>query len=185
MNENVAGSGPPPIGEALGAAWRAYQANMGPVLIGSLCALLLSFVPLVGGILAIPGMCLVALKAVRGQEPEPADGFVSFNAVADHLVLGLLQMVGGLLCCIGFYVTFALFLPGTFMAIEERLTWQQAKDRCMAEVAPHWLSWTLFGFVSGLVGATGILLCGIGIFFTLPITYLMWAYAYDRTLAKQ
>jgi hypothetical protein len=64
---------PPPIGEALDAAWNVFKKDYAAILIASLCALLLGLVPLVGGGLAMAGLMKVSLKALRGQSPEPAD----------------------------------------------------------------------------------------------------------------
>ena len=36
--------------------------------------------PLVGGGLAMAGLMHVSLKALRGQTPEPADGFIGLQA---------------------------------------------------------------------------------------------------------
>src|SRR5688572_12902315 len=118
---------PPPIGQALSAGWNIYKANLSPVLIATFCATLLGLIPVVGGMLAIPGAMLVALKAVRGQTPQPADGFVAFQALVDHLVIGLLQMIGAIACCVGAYVTQGIFLPGTFLVMDKGQTWQAAK----------------------------------------------------------
>src|SRR5690242_1380430 len=96
---------PPPIGEALGEGWNAFKAQMMPCVIGTLCALLLGLIPVVGGFLATAGMLNVALKAVRGQKPEPADGFIGFQNLVDNIVIGLLQIVGFIACCVGVYVT--------------------------------------------------------------------------------
>lgn len=175
---------PPPIGEALSAGWATFKANMMPIVIGTACALILSLIPVVGQFLALPGAFLVALKAVRGQTPEPADGFIGFQALVDNLVIGLLQIVGLLACCIGAWVTQAVFIPGMFLIVDKNNNWQTAKDTCIAQIWPNWMAWTIFTLVTGLVGSSGMLLCGIGIFFTLPIATCAWAYAYEQTLAK-
>ena len=172
---------PPPIGEALSAGWNATKANMVPVILGILCSMIAGIVPLLG----IPGMLLVSLKAVRGQKPEPADGFAGFRGnIVDHLMMGVLQLAGMLACCIGVYVTQGVFTPGSFLVVDKGISWQQAKDRCMAEIWPNWLGWTIFLLVTGLVGGSGMILCGVGIFITLPIMTCAWAYAYEQTLAK-
>lgn len=175
---------PPPIGEALSVGWNTFKENMVPILIGILCAALLGMIPVVGQFLAFPGMMFVSLKALRGQPVEPRDGFVAFTMPVDNIVMGLLQILGIIACCIGVYVTQAIFLPGTFLIVDKGVTWQDAKDRCMAQVKPNWLNWTIFFFVVGLVGGLGAVLCGIGVFFTLPIATIAFAYAYEQTLAK-
>ena len=63
------------------------------------------------------------------------------------------------------------------------MTWTQAKDVCVARITPNWVAWTLFTFVVGLVGASGAILCGVGIVVTMPIAALALAYAYERSVS--
>jgi hypothetical protein len=157
---------------------------MGPIAIGMLCAMLLSLVPLVGGGLAFAGFMQVSLKALRRQPIEPKDGFVGLEAPLDHIIMGLLQIAGVLACCVGVYVTQALFFPGSLLMLDRQMTWQQAKDECMARIAPNWVAWTLFTFVISLVASSGALLCGVGMLLTLPIGLIAMAYAYETTMGK-
>ncbi len=174
---------PPGIGEALGAGWNAYKANLVPVLIGMLCAMLLSIIPVIGGLLAMPGMFNVALKAVRGQKPEPADAFIVFKAgLVDHLIMGLLQICGIILCFIGVWITQPLFIFGTPLILDKGLDWGKAKDVCLARVKPNLIGWIIFMLVIGIVGSLGMVLCFVGIFLTLPIAVCAMAWAYDKTL---
>jgi uncharacterized membrane protein len=172
---------PPPIGEALTVAWTTLQANPAPIIIGCLCAMLPGLVPVLGQGLAFAGMMQVARKALRGQVPQPTDGLVGLSdQLVDHLVMGLLQIAGILACCVGVYVTQAIFFPGTVLILERGMTWDQAKDVCLAQVKPNALQWTLFVLVVGLVGASGMLLCFVGVLFTAPIAALALAYAYEK-----
>src|ERR1051326_742152 len=139
---------PPPIGEALSTGWATFKANMMPLAIATACAWLLSLIPLVGPALTMAGATYVALKALRGQTPEPADGFIGFQAFVDYLILHLLQLVGLIACCVGGLVTQAIFLPGIMLVFDKSKTWQEAKDICIAQIWPNWLGWTLFVFVT-------------------------------------
>ena len=133
---------------------------MGPVALalGILCAMIVSAVPLVGGGLAFAGFMQVSLKALRRQPVEPKDGFVGFEAPLDHIVMGLLQIAGMLACCVGVYVSQAIFFPGSLLILDRQMTWTQAKDECMARIAPNWGAWTLFVVVVSLVASSGLLL---------------------------
>jgi len=175
---------PPPIGEALTVGWNTYKQRMVPVLRGVLCASLLGLIPLVGGGLAFAGMMNVSLKALRGQDPTPADGFVAFSAAMDHIVMGLLQIVGLIACCLGVYVTQGLFFQGSILILEKGMNWSDAKDRCVAGLKDQWVAWTVFVFVVSLVGSLGLIGCVIGVFFTLPIATCAMAYAYEQTLGR-
>ena len=173
---------PPPIGESLEVGWKTFQQNLVPILLGMLCAMVLGLIPLLGGGLAFAGMMRVSLKALRGQVPQPADGFAGLsNNAVDHIVMGLLQIVGILACCVGVYVSQAIFFPGTLLILERDMTWEEAKDVCWKQVKPNWVPWTLFVLVVGLVGASGMILCFVGVFFTAPIAMIAMAYAYEKT----
>jgi hypothetical protein len=172
---------PPPIGEALSVGWTTFQAGMAPIAIGILCAMLPGLVPFVGGGWAFAGMMNVARKALRGQAPEPMDGLVGLTQrPMDHLVMGLLQIVGFIACCLGVYVTQALFYPGTLLILERGMTWQEAMDTCMARVKPNLVQWLVFVLVIGLVGGSGALLCVVGVFFTAPIAMIALAYGFEQ-----
>ena len=174
---------PPPIGEALDAAWNVFKKDYAAILLATLCAMLLGLVPLVGGGLAMAGLMHVSLKALRGQSPVPEDGFIGLQRPVDHIVMGLLQIVGLVACCVGVYVSHAVFFPGTALILEKGMDWNRAKDVCVAQIWPNWGPWTLYTLVAGLVGGSGAILCGIGVIVTVPLAGLMLAYAYDRVIA--
>jgi len=175
------GLNPPPIGDALAIGWKTFQQNPAPILLGMLCAMVIGLIPLLGAGLAFAGMMKVSLKALRGQSPEPADGFagLSENAI-DHVVMGLLQLVGMIACCVGVYVSQGIFFPGTLLILERDMTWEQAKDVCLRDVKPNWVAWTIFTLAVGLVGASGLLLCFVGVLLTAPIAMIAMAYAYEK-----
>ena len=161
--------------------WKTFQQNPVPILLGMLCAMIIGLIPILGAGLAFAGMMKVSLKALRGQIPEPLDGFagLSENAI-DHIVMGLLQIVGMLACCVGVYVSQGIFFPGTLLILDRDMTWEQAKDVCLKQVKPNWVSWTLFVLVVGLAGASGMILCVVGVFVTAPIAMIAMAYAYEK-----
>ena len=174
---------PPGIGEALGEGWKAYKANLVPGLIGFLCAGVLGFIPVVGPFLAMPGYANVALKLVRGQKPEPGDGFIVFQqSIADHIIIGLLQIIGILLCFVGVLITQPLFVPGTFYILDKGMKWGEAKDKCLADVKPNLISWIIFFLITGIVALLGIILCCVGVLLTGPIAMCAVAYAYEKSL---
>jgi uncharacterized membrane protein len=145
--------------------------------------MLLGVIPLVGGGLVMAGMMRVGLKALRGQTPEPADGFIGLQKAVDHIVMGLLQILGLLACCVGVYVSQGVFFPGSALILEKDMDWKQAKDLCVARIWPNWVAWTLFTLVACLVGGSGAILCGVGVIATAPLAGLTLAYAYEKSVA--
>jgi len=174
---------PPGIGEAIGEGWKAYKANLVPGLIAFFCAGLLGLIPIVGGLLAMPGFANVALKLVRGQKPEPADGFIIFKqSVVDHIIMVILQMIGVILCGFGQLITQPLFFQGTYLILDKGMKWGEAKDKCMAEIKPNLMGWVIFCFVLSIVAFLGVIACVVGVFITGPIAMCGMAYAYEKTL---
>jgi len=173
---------PPPIGEALSAGWKTFQQYPVPIVLGTLCAVVVGIIPFIGAGLAFAGVMKVSLKALRGQAPDPVDGFagLSDNAI-DHIVMGLLQISGLLACCVGVYATQGVFYPGTILILERGATWEQAMNTCLEQVKPNWVAWTLFTLVVGVIGASGMLLCFAGVLVTAPVAMLAMAYAYERS----
>ncbi|HLX64841.1 MAG TPA: hypothetical protein VKX17_26450 [Planctomycetota bacterium] len=177
--------GPPPIVEALREGFAAYKRFFGPVLVGTLCAMVCGFVPLIGGFIASAGFHNVALKAVRGEQPQVSDAFIGFSKLADCIVIGLLQICGMLACFLGLLITQPLFIPGSFFIIDRNVGWSEAKDLCMEHVKPYLFQWVLFHFVMGIV-ATILVFCSLCVFafLTIPIFHLAIAYAYNYSFGQ-
>jgi hypothetical protein len=182
MGDAPAGSAvnPPGIGEALGAGWSAFKANMG-VMIGA------TFIFFIAGIIPflplffLPGWYSMCLKAVRGQKPEIGDLFLMFKeGFVDHLMMLLLQICGAIACCIGQLITMPLFLPGNFLVLDKKMAWKAAMDECMKRVKPNLLNWIVYVIVIMIVGGLGIIACVIGYFFTFPMAWCAIAYGYEK-----
>jgi hypothetical protein len=43
----------------------------------------------------------------------------------------------------------------------------------------------LLGILAGLVGASGIVLCGVGLIFTLPLAFCIYAAAYEQVFGAE
>ncbi len=167
---------PPAIGEAISKGVAALKANPVPLIVGCLIGGFISIIPGVG----TAGIMNLCLKAVRGQKPEIGDVFVGFQKFVDHLIMGILQAIGAILCCIGMWITMPLFMPGTIFILDKNMKWGEAKDKCMAEVKPNLFAWIIFVFVCMLVGGLGMIACGIGQLVTLPIAMCAIAYGVDQ-----
>jgi len=176
---------PPQPGEALAAGWSALRQNLKPVLLATLCAVLLCLIPLVGVFLALPGVLKAALKAVRGEPPRASDGFSGLRAPLDHIMIGLLQSAGIVLLCLGIHITQGIFIWGSFLILEQGMGWAEAKDVCMAGFRKDWLGWTLFVAIIACVGSLGILAVGVGLFVSIPFGACSLAWAYDRMVREE
>ncbi len=175
---------PPPIGESLSAGWNAFKTRPVELIVGMLLANLVFMIPLVGHALGLAGLFYMSLKAVRGEKVEIVDVFAGFRKPLDQIVIGLLQMLGFLLCCVGVLITTPLFAPGLILIADKGVSWQEAKDRCWQEVRPAWPGWVGLWLVILLLNLLGAFACIIGAYVTGPIGMCAFAYAYDRTLGR-
>jgi hypothetical protein len=64
------------------------------------------------------------------------------------------------------------------LIVDKRLGVTEAMTLSFNTLKPH--MWSVLGFliVAGLIGALGAIACGVGLFFTAPITYLAMALLY-------
>ncbi len=173
-----------------------YKKHIGVLLVPSLLAVVLSIVSI--GILAGPmmvGMILIVFKLMSNAEakPQPGDVFQGFNyfvhAFLFVLVWGLIGYVGqailflvpvlGLLLapifaiCLGTAVMFGLFLIA-----DRKAEFWPASMTSLDKVKANFVPFLLFNFVASVIGGIGAILCGIGVFLTLPIYICIVAVAY-------
>jgi len=185
MADAPAGSAvnPPGIGEALGAGWNAFKANMGIFIGATLVIFVAGIVPFLP-LLLMPGLYSMSLKAVRGQNPEFGELFLMFtDRFVDHLMMLLLQICGAIACGIGQLITQPLFLPGSFLVIDKKMAWKAAMNECMSRVKPNLLNWIIFVVVILIVGILGSIACIVGILVTAPMAMCAIAYGYEKAFS--
>lgn len=108
----------------------------------------------------------------RGQDPSAALGFMA--------VLGIwlpIMMILLIILSIGFAFVFPLI-------VDRRLSGVNAiKHSFKAGMANFW---SLFGLLllNGLLGFAGALVCGVGLYFVLPITFAALAVAYTQVFGS-
>jgi hypothetical protein len=206
MTEETTATGvvPPRIGEALTAGVNTFKAHakillqafgiflggnllLGAALqllagkLGTLLAFALSLASILPSLLLLPGLYAIALKCVRGRKAELRDLLVMFDErFIHHVGTLMLQSCGALVCCVGALATQALFIPGSFMVIDRRQSWDGAMQLCVEHVKPKIVPWLLFHLAVAAVALAGVVACLVGSLFTGPIALCAWAYAYDK-----
>jgi hypothetical protein len=172
------------IGSCIGRAWDLFMADFWPIL--GVSALILLIVGTVG-ILAGPllgGLFWYFLKKIRREPAQVSDAFAGFNQSFVQLFLGAL--VASLLVTIGFA---ACILPGIYLGvawklalpiiIDKRLGFWDAMEVSRKVLTRCWWSFFLFLIVCTLINIGGVLLCGIGLLFTAPLTMLALTFLYE------
>ena len=109
----------------------------------------------------------MALLPAITQQREPSGG--AFVACGVAALIGLIPM---LFLSINWMFTLPLI-------IDRRLDFWTAMTTSWRQVMRHW--WSLFGLVllAGLVNIAGMLCCGVGVLFTMPIVFGALVLAYE------
>jgi len=169
------------IGACIKDSWEAIKRWPVPILVGSFVILLVNGVAqslLTGH--AIGGIATLGYKAFRGEEPEIGDVFKPFEKFVDYLLVFLCTLAGVIACFIGYLVTWILFMFAPMAIAYKGVDWKTAliesKDLVLANLGDVIL---LFLAVIG-INMIGMLLCVVGLFVTVPLTYLMTARAYQQ-----
>jgi hypothetical protein len=140
--------------------------------------------------LLMGGLFKYYLKLIRGEGATIADAFSGFGpAVGQLLLLGLvngfLTTLAFLLCILpGIYVSVSWIfaLP---LVIDRNLPFWDAMELSRKVVSKHWFTVFAFFLVAALLGASGVIVCCVGIFVTIPIGSVAIMYAYEDIFGKK
>jgi uncharacterized membrane protein len=168
------------------AGWqlaRQYPAGfLGFVFVYLLSVAILSLIPYVGGgilaVLAPPlymGNFVVCAKLIHRQQPHLADFFSGFHFFLPLLVVGLmatvLTIVGAVLLIIpGLYLAVS-YMFAKELVIDRRLDFWEALELSRRTVHRHWVGFFGFLLLLGLLNLVGAMLFGVGLLFTIPMTF--------------
>jgi len=172
------------IGSCIGRAWDLFMADFWPVLgVSALMLLIVGTIGIIAGPL-LGGLFWYYLKKIRGEPAQIGDAFAGFSQSFLQLFLGAL--VASLLTSVGLI---ACILPGIYLAvawkltlpiiIDKRLGFWDAMEVSRKVLTRCWWSVFLFLIVCMLINLCGVLLCGIGVFFTWPLTMLAITFLYE------
>ena len=139
----------------------------------SVVATLIHYVPMVILIIPFYIVLYVGLFFIipqQGGEPDPASLFTWLAVLG---VLGLVMMVLMILLSVMFIFSYPLIVVRKMSGIEA------AKLSARAGLANFWPSFGLL-LLNGLMSIGGLLICYVGIFLVLPITFAAIAVAYEQ-----
>ena len=130
----------------------------------SLCAMALAGLPFL--LSFIPAIFSMA----RHQEVNP-DAIVAAFGVFGAISLLFVVVIA--------FAIFAMWMFTLPLIIDKGLDFWPAMELSRKVFWKNWKSLSLLVLLSGLVGASGVILCFIGVFFTAPISFGAIAYAYE------
>lgn len=163
-----------------------FRMKMDLFLIYTIIYLCLLSVPFAGFLISLPllaGFYLAAHYLVNGktiQFENMFDGFQHF------LGLFLLSFMSSIIIFLGFL---ALILPGVYLVVGYcfapffivfgKMDLWDAMEFSRKVIHKEWFSMFMFLIVLGLLNLVGLLALGIGVLFTLPVTYCALYAAFD------
>jgi uncharacterized membrane protein len=185
------------ISDTINEAWAIMKKNIGQFIVLGLISLVVAFgvslIPVVGSIVSlavtpalIAGFIIVAWDADRGHQVSINRFFEGFSRLSEFLpvyLLGLLFIFIGfaLLIIPGIYlvVCYMLIVPfALFSQPNQQLVQMLENNRKV--ISKNWFTFFGFVIVIGLLNLAGLILCGIGLLVTLPLTYICFYVLFKR-----
>lgn len=108
-------------------------------------------------------------KSDKGEKAEIGDVFSGFENIAAGIVVGIIHLIGFILCFIpGLIITPAVMVAYRLIAEGEK-DGMAAFKQGWAIAKPSLVGSLITIIVVGIVGGLGAILCGVGVFVTMPI----------------
>ncbi len=186
------------IGAELEKGWNLFKPNMSILILAGLICSLVSVVTC--SVLAGPlsaGLFLIVRRLLENDPVKPQAGdvfkgldlfvqalLVLLICVAGYMlistVLSVIPILGQLACvAVSLAVCSVMMWAMMFVAYEKRTATEALKKVFAALQTGEFTMPFLFGVVASLISSLGLIACGVGVFFTMPIGYCMMACCYQ------
>lgn len=137
---------------------------------------------IIGGSIISAGTWYTAVKQLRGEKISVGDMFGGLSFVprmlGATLLLGILSIIGVMLCILPGLAVIGLFIFTFPLMIERNLGVIEAMQTSFGLTKKNLLMFALFGFVTYLVGSMGAYACYIGLLATYPLMFCIFTIAY-------
>lgn len=170
-------------GRWIGAGWDVVKDDLGNYILITAMALLLAMVGnfIVAGPL-IAGLFISVRRRMLEGRTDLGDLFSGFNLFIDALLifilLSIFTLVGLVFLILPALVVITLYLfPFAFM-VDRKLSFWDAMEASRKLVLQDLLEWVFFVILLILLNLLGLMLAGIGVLLTIPITAGAIAAAY-------
>ena len=182
------------FGEWIEKGFNLYKENFGTLVLASLIAVVLSTVTV--GVLAGPmfaGMLLITFGLLDKKGPDVGTLFKGFEyflnsflfvviwgiaAFVASIVVGLVPCIGQLASFFIVFVAHALLMFGLFLIVDRGSEFWPASVESFNKVKTSFWPFLGFSIVSNIIGSIGVIACGVGVIFTLPIQACILTVAY-------
>ena len=162
------------IGAWMTAGWdRFVQDFWTNVLVGLLASLLTGALALLTGPV-FAGLANLGLRKNRTGHATVRDffdGFANFlPALLASLLIFVFAVVGLIFLIVPGLVIMAMYMFTFHFMVDQGMDFWEAMEASRKLVARDYLGFVLFGVFLGIINLLGLMLLGIGLFFTIPIS---------------
>lgn len=186
------------IGAELEKGWNLFKPNMSILILAGLICSLVSLVTCL--VLAGPlsaGLFLIVRRLLENDpvKPQAGDVFKGLDLFVQALLVLLICVVGSMLIstvlavipilgqlagmAVSLAVSSVTMWAMMFVAYEKRTATDALKKVFIALKTGEFTMPLLFGIVASLIANLGVIACGVGVFFTIPLGYCMMACCYQ------
>jgi hypothetical protein len=131
------------------------------------------------------GLWRTATKQLRGEEVSVSDLFYSgpvfLQLLGASIPLGILYIIGALLCFFPAFLVLGLFHFTFPLIVDRRMSVGSAISASFNATKGHWFMFSLFALVVYLLSSSGAILCYVGLLATYPLQITIMAIAYRDT----
>jgi uncharacterized membrane protein len=167
--------------------WAIFREDIGNFILITLiaCGLasLANFV-VVGPLLA--GMFIAVKRRMLHGQTDLMDLFAGFNLFIDSFLIGILTtlfaFVGLLLCLFPGFIVTAFYLFAYLFVVDRKLGFWDAMESSRRLVVQDLLGYVLFVLLLLLFNLLGLILLGVGLLVTIPVSVAAIAVAYKETV---
>ncbi|MCL5037756.1 MAG: hypothetical protein M1269_11665 [Chloroflexi bacterium] len=175
------------MGEYLSKSWRILTENIGLFLLFTIVVLVISSIPVANFVLlpvVLAGFMTVTFMAARGQKFDFNDFFSNFPKTLDlflaYLITSIFVSIGIVFCILpGIYLSVAYMLVYAVIA-DSGLDFWKAMEFSRRLVTRQWFSFFLFSLLLCVINLAGLLALGVGFLFTMPLSMIAIAIAYEH-----
>ena len=192
------------IGDAISEGWNIYKGNFGLVFLGCLITWLVSAVSCnicIGPLLC--GMFMMLARIVKKSEPKPevGDVFKGFDKFLPafllfivcgicyfvlQCILLMIPVIGWILLLIVAFVYGPILIWSLMLIANRGMKWTEAVGFVLKSTFNGKFTMPiLLGILAGIIGGAGIIACGIGVLFTMPLAVCIYAAAYEQVFGGE
>src|SRR5687767_10803317 len=174
-------------GRWIGMGWGIFKQDVGTFILIALIALALisvgSFV-VTGPLMA--GMFIAVRRRMTEGRTDMMDLFAGFNHFIDTFLVCILTslfgFVGLALCIFPVLIVFAFYLFAYAFVVDRKLSFWDAMESSRKLVVGNLVDYIIFVLLLILLNFVGLLLVGIGLLVTVPVSVAAVAVAYQEAV---